>query len=101
MNKSSIFSQMITRWPYRTTAAIWLFAMVLSVGAHHFLPLWLDISNENIPLLTMAISSAVMTIFVFGLSIPFEYNASKVPVLTTFQPGDSTEIVQALLLETK
>src|SRR5947207_1898783 len=58
---------MITRWPYRTTAAIWLFAMVLSVGAHHFLPLWLDISNENIPLLTMAISSAVMTIFVFGL----------------------------------
>jgi len=58
---------MITRWPYRTTAAIWLFALGLSAATYHLLPRMLGASNESTEVLAMTIASLVMTVFVFGL----------------------------------
>jgi PAS domain S-box-containing protein len=57
---------MIAKWPYRTTAAIWLLAMGLSAATYHAVA-QVGLDSENREIAAIILASLIMTLFVFGL----------------------------------
>jgi PAS domain S-box-containing protein len=74
VKKRSLFSRFITRWPYRTTAAIWILALVFSVSSASLIQLVAakSMTAAHTAIVSITTLSIIMTGFVFVLARIFK-----------------------------
>ena len=70
----STLSKLMTKWPYRTAAAIWILAIALSSAAYLVTPKIAGhlLSVDKVMWLSAGLMVAIMTVFIGGLMVMFK-----------------------------